>query len=32
MVRGGELFEEGDYFNYLGQRWAIIPGRQLIKG
>ena len=29
---GGQLFEGGDYFKYIGQRGAIIRGRRLIEG
>ena len=32
MVRGGQLFKEGYYFEYFGQRGVIIRGRRLIKG
>ena len=32
MVRGGQLFKEGGYFEYFGQKGAIIQGRRLIKG
>ena len=28
----GRLFEGGDYFEYFGQRGAIIRGRRLIEG
>ena len=31
-VGGGRLFEEGDYFQYYGQRGAIIRGGRLIEG
>ena len=30
--RGKQLFEEGDYFKYFGQRGEIIRLRQLIEG
>ena len=30
-VKGGRLFEGGDYFKYFRQRGAIIRGRRLIE-